>query len=537
MSKKFKIYVLTISLTSLLCLPYPELQTGSRDIPATIIATNSKPISQTSITDQNSTTLPNGIPHVIDKPGQYYLTGPLIYSPKNPGDIIISIEANDVVLDLASYTISADPTEFLDVTCINIADNKHNIHILNGRLNQVTGVGINISPNCSSIYISDVIIRNCNLGGILANLARNIFLDNVNIANCNGDGTSAGTGEAVGMLLIDVTFLSANNCTFNSCTSALHDGTGVKLVSNVLFCNDCNFKNCTACHNGTSDGAHNAYGFRLENTRTCTFKDCTATDNGLANGNLNSYGFVFANGHNNMCYNCLATSNKITQTNGATYGFYLTGATNHYFENCEARNQDASEAASGSAYGFYASAGTGNTFYKCKSHGNCAGYIVLSRGGPSSNPIAAGFAIENDETRSSIEACDASANNGNAGEAYGIKLGQVSGDNPTFCFINNNRLMNNFGPIAQYGLKDFSPNSLNLITRNQAFAQGPVFRSNPTCTDTGFMNFMISYADPENNKINNILVEGDRAELKVFSTAAPLDNLSIFYSEDISGSV
>ncbi len=529
MLKKFKIYLLTVILVA---LKHTELLTGTRDNPANSVATNSIPVSQSMISIPSLST-PNGATLIINRPGQYYLTEPLTFYPLGNGYTVIDIQANDVVLDLASYTItSKNPTTFTNLSCINIGngdDNYHNIHILNGRINQFTGIGININPNCSSIYLSDLTIRNCNLGGIVADLANNIFLDNVNIAHCNGDGTSATTGEAIGMKLTDVTFLSAKNCTFNSCISSLRDGSGVKLVSNIIFCNDCNFEDCAACHNGTSNATHNAYGFRLENTRTCIFKNCTATDN---NGfiSLNTHGFAFKDGFSNMCYNCLAASNRTVQTSGTACGFYLSGATNHYFENCEARNQDASDATNGLAYGFYSTAsfitaGTGNSFFKCKAHGN--------RAGTSSSSIAAGFALVNGENRSSIEASDASANQGGSGEAYGIKLGQTGGTQPTFCFINNNRLMNNFGTSAQYGLKDFSSNSKNTITRNQAFAQGPVLR-NTVCTDTSFMNFMISYIDTEANKINNILVEGDRAELKVFSTAGPLDNLSIFYSEDIS---
>lgn len=523
MLENFRIYLF---VASLILVSNTELQTGSRDNPANSIATNSIPVSQSMISNPNLNA-PNGATLVINNPGQYYLTGPLTFYPLGNGYTVIDIQANDVVLDLASYTITSNnSTPFTNLTCINIGDgvnSYHNIHILNGRINQVTGIGININPNCSSIYLSDLTIRNCNLGGIVADLANNIFLDNVNIAHCNGDGSSAATGEAIGMKLTDVTFVSAKNCTFNSCESGTRDGIGVKLVSNILFCNDCNFENCEACHNGTSDSSHYAYGFRAVGTHTCTFKNCTATDNSLAA--KNAYGFAFENGFNNMCYNCLAASNKALLSNSIAYGFYCSSATNNYFENCEARNQDASGADAASAYGFYSTAGTGNSFCKCNSHGN--------RAGTSSSSISAGFALVNGENRTTIEDSDASANQGGSGEAYGIKLGQTSGTQPTFCFINNNRLMNNFGTSAQYGLKDFSSNSKNLITRNQAFAQGPVLR-NTVCTDTGFMNFMISYTDTETNNINNILVEGDRAELKVFSTAAPLDNLSIFYSEDIS---
>lgn len=521
MSKKFKFYQSLVTYVLLLSTGF-KLQSGFKDSPAVSTAANSIAISQTSIANQSATTTPNGSTKNISAPGQYYLTGPLNYNPPSGSSTVINIAANDVVLDLASYTISSDDSK-TGTTCINIASGYKNIHILNGRINQMTGKGINISSGCSLIYISDLTINDCDLGGIAATTADNIFLNNVNIAHCNGDGSNSTTGEAVGLLLTNVTFFTATNCTFNSCNSALRDSTGVKLTfSSSLFCNECNFENCSACHNGTSTATRNAYGFRVENARTCIFKNCAAIDN--SNLSINSFGFAFTNGFNNMCYNCLAASNKSFQTNGLAYGFYLSGTTNNYFENCEARNQDAAAAPVGSAYGFYSTAGTGNSFYKCKSHGN--------RAGTSSSSIAAGFALENGETRSTIEDSDASANQGGSGKAYGIKLGHSSGTNPTFCFVNNNRLMNNFGTTAQYGLKDFSSNSKNLITRNQAFAQGPVLR-NTICTDTGFMNFMVSYASTANN-INNILVEGDRAELKVFSTAAPLDNLSIFYSEDVS---
>ena len=518
MSKKFKFYQSLVTYVLLLSTGF-KLQSGFKDSPAVSTAANSIAISQTSIANQSATTTPNGSTKNISAPGQYYLTGPLNYNPPGGSSTVINIAANDVVLDLASYTISSDDSQ-ANLTCINIASGYKNIHILNGRINQMTGKGINISSGCSLIYISDLTINDCDLGGIVATTANNIFLDNVNIANCNGNSSN----DAVGMFLVDITFLSAKNCTFNSCVNTLNNGMGVKLVnsSGTTFCNDCNFENCTACHNGTSLITGSAYGFRVIGTHTCTFRNCSATDNSVAA--LNSYGFSFESGYNNMCYNCLAASNKTVNISGTAYGFYLSSATNHYFENCEARNQNASVASAASAYGFYSTAGTGNSFYKCNAHGN--------RAGTSSSSIAAGFALENAETRSTIEDSDASANQGGSGEAYGIKLGQSSGTSPTFCFVNNNRLMNNFGTTAQYGLKDFSSNSKNLITRNQAFAQGPVLR-NTICTDTGFMNFMVSYASAANN-INNILVEGDRAELKVFSTAAPLDNLSIFYSEDVS---
>jgi hypothetical protein len=514
MLKKFKIYLL---LTSLIGLNYSDLLTGTRDTPATSVATNSKPISQSNIANQTISTTPNGLTYTITRSGQYYLTGSLNYSPQITFDTVIIIAANDVVLDLASYTISSDDSK-TGLNCIDIASGYSNIHILNGRISKMTGKGINISSGCSLIYLSDLTINDCDLGGIVATTASNIFLDNVNIANCNGNSTN----DAIGMLLTDITFFSAKNCTFNSCVNTLNNGMGVKLVNSATFCNDCSFESCAACHNGTDFITGSAYGFRIISSRTCTFKNCSATDNSVAA--LNSYGFSFENGYNNMCYNCLAASNKTVNISGTAYGFYLSGTTNHYLEECEARNQDAVTSSAASAYGFYSTAGTGNSFYKCNGHGN--------RAGTSSSSIAAGFALENGETRSTIEDSDASANQGGSGTAYGIKLGQTSGTQPTFCFINNNRLMNNFGTSAQYGLKDFSSNSKNLITRNQSFAQGPVLR-NTVCTDTGFMNFMISYASTANN-INNILVEGDRAELKVFSTAGPLDNLSIFYSEDIS---
>ncbi|HLB40294.1 MAG TPA: hypothetical protein VJJ83_00760 [Candidatus Babeliales bacterium] len=94
--------------------------------------------------------------------------------------------------------------------------------------------------------------------------------------------------------------------------------------------------------------------------------------------------------------------------------------------------------------------------------------------------------------------------------------------------------MNNFGTTAQYGLKDFSANSTSLITRNQAFGQGQVFRAASGVTDGSFMNFMISYTPTDINIMNNMLVEGDRADLKVFDTAGPLDNLSIYALDNLS---
>ena len=235
---------------------------------------------------------------------------------------------------------------------------------------------------------------------------------------------------------------------------------------------------------------------------------------------------IIANGSNNIFQKCYASRNLTTTSSGDAYGFLTNSTTNNKFINCEARDQEAN-VSGGSVFGFYSTGGTGNLFTECLAHGNKAG--------TSSSSISAGFAFAQGETRSAIENSKSLSNNGNSGEAYGIRIGQSSGTQCDYCYFDNNRCDTNFATTKQYGIKDFNSNSTCLFTRNSSYGHGSVFGNTSEITDIGNMNYMISYSDSDVDLLRNILIEGSKANLQVFSTMGPksLENLS-FMADGIS---
>lgn len=433
---------------------------------------------------------------------------------------VILIRSSDVTLDLNNLSIITDDGGN-NTTGIRIdpLDNDNfpisNVTIKNGKIHLGQGRGVIASSTDVMGFVAvdgsgnPVRLRSLVLSGLTIHdwLIGGIFLENVDDAIINLCSTSqnrGGTfGAAVGLDVKTATNVVVDRCSFSTSEDPIQPIIGVRATTSK----HCTFKNSEARGNNGVRGV----GFLLTGTCVaCSFEECTAVNN---NGKIFSgAGFAIEYSLNTRICNCQALSN--TAGTSDAYGFFLDHAQYTHVECCTASHQNATSVATG-AYGFYSTNGICNYFINCLAQGNV---------GQGPTGIGAGFAFENNEHGSTIECCKSISNDGQLGAGYGIKLG---GTDNSVCktVVQGNWLWTNMG-AQRYGYKDFTPNSSTLLCKNTAFGHGKSIDNTGIVSDTGTMNYMLSYAGGMRNPAN-IIFETDTAELKTIDTAAPFDNISI----------
>lgn len=121
----------------------------------------------------------------ISAPGRYTIGWNVPYDAAS-GESLISIESNNVVLDLEQYTLD-QTNSTTNVSGISIGNGFSNITITNGRIRNVTGNGIIITPtitNSEKITIENIVFENCGLAGLTIQGSGGFSTQNLVVRNC-----------------------------------------------------------------------------------------------------------------------------------------------------------------------------------------------------------------------------------------------------------------------------------------------------------------------------------------------------------------
>lgn len=129
----------------------------------------------------------------INKPGTYYFSNNIIWSPSDNYNIAISIESNDVIIDFLGCILECYNPNNYDVIGIH-SNSVSNISIINGEIKNMCryGISFNESNNIvlNTLYINGLTINNLNErnltpSGIFCNKCNGIIINKCSIENIN----------------------------------------------------------------------------------------------------------------------------------------------------------------------------------------------------------------------------------------------------------------------------------------------------------------------------------------------------------------
>jgi len=239
---------------------------------------------------------PSGI--FINTPGTYYFKKDLTWHPEADGSAI-TIQANDVVLDMRCFTLKSSTTNFKTIG-ISVVTSE-NFKVINGKIKNMGLAGIQCTF-CANVSIKGIEVDGLNAEdivnfvvptGILASESLNVIIDNctvknidVKTASCAGiqltatliskvtnckvkdllnrDGACSGIGHILcDDILIQSCHLDNIKTTFiNNLNTQGHTAIGIipTLSTNIVI-NKCLVSNVTGC----CDDAHGMSVFLCEN--------------------------------------------------------------------------------------------------------------------------------------------------------------------------------------------------------------------------------------------------------------------------------
>lgn len=239
---------------------------------------------------------PGGI--FINTPGNYYLKKNLTWHPQGDG-AAITIQANDVVLDLQGFTLKSSTTSWKTIGISAVASG--NLKIENGKIKNMGLAGIQCTL-CATVSIEGIEVDGLNVEdivnfvvptGILASESFNVVIDHctvknidVKTASCAGiqltatltskvtnckikdllnrDGACSGIGHILcDDILIESCRLENIKTTFiNNLNTQGHTAIGIiPTLSNDIIINKCSVSNVTGC----CDDAHGMSIFLCDN--------------------------------------------------------------------------------------------------------------------------------------------------------------------------------------------------------------------------------------------------------------------------------
>lgn len=398
--------------------------------------TNYAHSTQTHVTTIGQSDISNGKTLTISTPGHYVLTRNLVFVPDAASDTIINITTNDVTIDFGTHTIYSNKA-LAGTKAINIATGLSNITILNGTIKGMTGVGIYVNSSCRNVHVSNMIIMDCDEGGLSLNSSDHLYVTNCVINKCNG---SSSTSDATALRATSCKHLTATNSEFSINTGTAKPGIGVLLTG----CTGASFTNCTAAHNtGTA-----AYGFQLNSSCSdCHFENCHTS--GLTSTAGDVSGFDLNTAPNNRLINCQAHSS--TAVGGICSGFSSdAGSGANIFHECHAMSNTSDT----NTYIFYI-ASNGNELINCKANlntstgGDMVGYYLVAaesnlfkncianRNSTSSGNVN-GFLLAAADSNQ-LTRCTALTNTTSAQNKYAAGFNSIAGTSNTFerCIASN----------------------------------------------------------------------------------------------------
>src|SRR5437879_2532167 len=106
-------------------------------------------------------------PFIISEPGIYNLTSTLHFSPSYKKQTAITIDSDNVLLNLNGFTLrQANNTN--QITGITVKPNHYNITITNGLITNFSQLGISIKGGNQNIELYDLSVTNSGYGSTLA---------------------------------------------------------------------------------------------------------------------------------------------------------------------------------------------------------------------------------------------------------------------------------------------------------------------------------------------------------------------------------
>ncbi|AYV76820.1 MAG: hypothetical protein Barrevirus1_42 [Barrevirus sp.] len=161
------------------------------------------------------------LPCILTGPATYKFKDNLTYDPLSENTTAITIETNDITIDLTNYEIKQKEGNQYLTTCIKVTPGQNNIHIINGKINGFNGSAIHFEGPNEKFTITNIHISNCgsdsrfNLSDISFSTDSGIKLgnellgegedksvsfgqiDNITITNCKNKGISISADQHI----------------------------------------------------------------------------------------------------------------------------------------------------------------------------------------------------------------------------------------------------------------------------------------------------------------------------------------------------
>lgn len=156
----------------------------------------------------------NGI--LINEPGTYVFEKNLTWNPNSDG-VAITIQANDVTLNMQGYTLKSSSTDFKTIGISAILSS--NLQIKNGKLQNLGLSGIQCTL-CIDVSIKNVVVDGLNVHdtanfivptGILTSECINVFIDKCTVKNIHVQTASTAAIQLTGTLFSKVTNCKIKN--------------------------------------------------------------------------------------------------------------------------------------------------------------------------------------------------------------------------------------------------------------------------------------------------------------------------------------
>lgn len=344
--------------------------------------------------------------------------------------------------------------------------------------------------------------------------------------NCTADSNAGTTTASYGFYLTAGAGSKLKNCLADKNSATTGGCTGIAIVasSDGTILDTCS---ATSTSSSKTASTFSTTGITISGSNSCKLLNCSVGENSCSGTTGNVAGIALLSAcQSTLLGNCSSDHNTSSST-GDVYGFYQAGATGTRYLNCQARNNTNTTGTSANAAGFYStSSGSANEFTNCVANNNSTSVA-------SATGTAAGIWLVG-ETRSQINGCDCSANNGGNSPAasqtsYGVYL-QTSCSNTTIkdCGFKFNTGYFNFGFF------DDAADTTSVLINNVAIGQGrciALLTSSfqfPTGTS---MNYYFKFTGDQENPAN-MIHETDNFNWTTVSTAVQnWSNISVAVGE------
>jgi parallel beta-helix repeat protein len=240
------------------------------------------------------------LPHTITSPGLYYLSNNLTSS--DTAKNAITVDADDVTIDLMGFCLTGPgKTSGTGNNGILVAATRTNVEIRNGSIKTFGNDGIQSSPDCTSIRVVGLRVRDTGKYGIHLNGSDNLVMDCAVMKNSEAGvfvgnsslvkGCQVGEGGYYGIFLYGGSTAVGN--TVRASTYGIATFSGSSVTDNTVSGNSQDGisagSNCTI----TRNTAYSNAGWGINTLTYCTITNnttdalthganCTLADNTLA---------------------------------------------------------------------------------------------------------------------------------------------------------------------------------------------------------------------------------------------------------------